>query len=710
MNKNLLFSLGIILTCSTAFAQNAPPHRTCGTMEHLHMLKQKDPKLEDRMHKQEEEVQRIIANQKINPSAQAVVTIPVVFHVVYQNAAENIPNSRLTDQLTVLNNDFRKLNSDWTNTSTAFQPLVADCEVNFCLATLDPNGNATTGIIRVSTTDASFSTDDQVKFTSQGGSDAWDRNKYLNIWVADLGGGLLGYAQFPGGPAATDGVVLNYLYTGTTGAQPPYNLGRTATHEVGHWLGLYHIWGDDGSACSGSDLVSDTPNQAGENYNCWAPSTVRTDACTPSAPGIMWMNYMDYTDDACMYMFTNGQKTRITATLNGSRVSLQTSNGCATQQALDAGILSITTPNGNVCATTFTPVVTLQNFGANTLTSVTITYQVDANPSSNFNWTGSLISGGQTSVTLPSVTTTSGAHTFTACTSAPNSGTDGNTGNDCVTSNFNATTGGIPLPYSEGFESTTFVPAGWTLYNPDNSITWDRTTAAAKTGVASAMVDNYNYQGGNGQRDEMTLMPLDLSSVLTPQLSFQVAYTFWTVPYQYSDTLQVLISTDCGTTWTSVYQKWGTQLQTGPPLSSNSVGWVPNASEWRMETVSLSSFQSASSAIIKFRNVTDYEDNLYVDDINIQNFNGVEETAFANSISLFPNPTDGLLDIQFALGSKEDISIRIVDVLGQSVAGTNETSFGGNYRFDISGLESGIYFAEIRAGNRTVTKKVVLSK
>lgn len=260
--------------------------------------------------------------------SRAVVTIPVVVHVVYANATENISNTRIYEQIQVLNEDYRKTNADRVNVPSAWQGIAADCEIQFCLAAVDPNGNWTDGIHRVSTTTASFSTNDGVKSSTTGGTNAWDRNVYLNIWVCDLGSQLLGYAQFPGGAAATDGVVLHYKYTGKTGATSPYNKGRTATHEVGHWLGLRHIWGDDGTACTGSDLISDTPNQAGENYGCFAVGSVQTDGCTTTAPGIMWSNYMDYTDDACMYFFTAGQKTRMWTIMNGSRAPLKTSIGC----------------------------------------------------------------------------------------------------------------------------------------------------------------------------------------------------------------------------------------------------------------------------------------------------------------------------------------------------------------------------------------------
>ena len=262
----------------------------------------------------------------LNPNLQtrAVVTIPVVVHVVYKTTAENISDAQIQSQIDILNADFRKLNADVTKVPAAFQSLVADCEVQFCLAKTTPTGAATTGINRFKTSKNSFSTNDGVKKTSGGGVAPWNTTQYLNLWACTLSGGVLGYAQFPGGSTATDGVVILNTAFGNT-ATGPYNKGRTATHEVGHWLNLRHIWGDDGGVCTGSDLVADTPNQGAENYGC--PAATKA-SC--SNGGDMFMNYMDYTDDACMYMFSAGQKARMQATLvsGGAHYSVTTSGKC----------------------------------------------------------------------------------------------------------------------------------------------------------------------------------------------------------------------------------------------------------------------------------------------------------------------------------------------------------------------------------------------
>jgi hypothetical protein len=315
--KIILLVLGMLPIFSIA-------QRNCHTMENLNLLLQEDEHYLERLEKLEQFTQHAILSGKVNQN-KAVITIPVVVHVVYNTSSQNISDAQIQSQLNVLNQDFRKLNSDVNLVPSTFTSLVADAEINFCLANRDPAGNATSGIVRVQTNQSSFSTNNGVKFASSGGSNAWPANQYLNIWVCNMSGGILGYAQFPGGGASTDGVVVGYTCFGTTGtAQAPFNKGRTTTHEVGHWLNLRHIWGD---ATCGNDLVSDTPVHNTSNYSC--PSHPRSNSCGTSAE--MFMNYMDYVNDACMQMFSNGQKARMRALFvsGGARASLASSPGCS---------------------------------------------------------------------------------------------------------------------------------------------------------------------------------------------------------------------------------------------------------------------------------------------------------------------------------------------------------------------------------------------
>ena len=250
-----------------------------------------------------------------------VARIAAVVHVLYRTADEDIAEDQVRSQIDVLNADFRSRNADLARVPEAFKDLAGDALVEFFLATKDPDGKATSGITRTRTAVAAFGGEiAQLDAAIKGAARAWPADRYLNIWVCTLGDGLLGYAQFPGGPAESDGVVVLNTAFGTTGTvEAPFHLGRTATHEVGHWLNLLHIWGDDRLGCRGSDNVGDTPNQGGSNQGC--PVFPRI-SCRNGPHGDLFMDYMDYTDDACMSLFTRGQVARMHAALDGPRASL----------------------------------------------------------------------------------------------------------------------------------------------------------------------------------------------------------------------------------------------------------------------------------------------------------------------------------------------------------------------------------------------------
>jgi len=297
------------------FAQN---HRNCGAMENLEYRKANDDKISHTMKAIESQTKAFTDNP--NRVVDGIITIPTVVHVIYSNSNENISDAQIQSQIDVLNLDFRLLNLDADNT----WPQNADSEIEFCLASVDPNGNSTSGITRKSSSTTSWGTNDAMKFASSGGVNAWPTGDYLNIWVCNIGGGILGYAQFPGGAASTDGVVVGPNYFGTTGfLSSPFDGGRTTTHEIGHWLNLRHIWGDGG--CNVDDFVSDTPTSDASNGGC----AVGHVSCGTTD---MVQNYMDYSDDACMNLFTEGQKTRMRALFDtgGFRASILNSGGCGT--------------------------------------------------------------------------------------------------------------------------------------------------------------------------------------------------------------------------------------------------------------------------------------------------------------------------------------------------------------------------------------------
>jgi len=275
-----------------------------------------DPDFRERQRELEGSTARRMALGTAALRAGGPTTIAVVVHVVYNNRSENISVAQIKSQIAVLNKDFRAKNTDKARVPAAWKGLVADPGIHFVLASKDPTGKPTSGITRTKTTRSSFGTNDSVKTTAGGGIEPWPADRYLNLWVCTLGGGILGYAQFPGGPPETDGVVILNTAFGTKGtAAAPFNLGRTATHEIGHWLNLRHIWGDT-EDCSGSDFVADTPNAAGPNYG--KPNFPHV-SCNNGPNGDMFVNYMDYVDDDSMFMFTPQQVARMMATLEGPR-------------------------------------------------------------------------------------------------------------------------------------------------------------------------------------------------------------------------------------------------------------------------------------------------------------------------------------------------------------------------------------------------------
>lgn len=291
----LLFSCAENETVEADLASNEMAHRGCATHDVLLNKLSEDPKLAIKMNEIESFTQEVLREGRL---VNGKIEIPVVVNVLYKTNAQNISLAQIQSQIDVLNKDFNATNSDFNNVPSIFSGVKANVGISFVLD----------AVYRKKTNKTSWSTNDAMKKSTQGGINPTSPTTKLNLWVCNLGGGILGYAQFPGGSSATDGVVIDDNAMGTTGtASAPFNLGRTATHEVGHWMNLRHIWGD---ASCGSDLVSDTPTHNTANYGC--PSFPHYSTCSGS-PVEMTMNYMDYTNDSCMYMFSNGQKSRMLA-------------------------------------------------------------------------------------------------------------------------------------------------------------------------------------------------------------------------------------------------------------------------------------------------------------------------------------------------------------------------------------------------------------
>ena len=329
MKITVLIAFVAFISLHVHATEPSKKHEKCGMSQHNDFLRSQNPDFDRQMSIDENQIQQYINGMNTAKFANVIYTIPVVVHVVYRLSGENITNAQIQSQIDVLNEDFGRKNADTSNTPGAFKSVASGTNFQFCLAKQDPNGTVTNGIERRQTTKTSFDLNDDVKHFSTGGLDAWDVGRYLNIWVCNLGNGILGYGEMPTNiHSDTYGVVVNFDAFGRGGsAIAPYHKGRTCTHEISHCFRLVHIWGDDNNSCTGTDYVLDTPNQGDATFGC--PGFPQTDNCSQTSPGYMFMNYMDYTDDICMNMFTVNQASRMFAAINSYYSSLLSSTGCA---------------------------------------------------------------------------------------------------------------------------------------------------------------------------------------------------------------------------------------------------------------------------------------------------------------------------------------------------------------------------------------------
>ncbi len=696
MKKNLLLICSVVFCLiSTTIKAQQILKRTCGTMDHLAMQESKDPNLAAKMQAIETQTAQFIQNQRnANLSSTPIITIPVVFHVVYKTAGQNISDAKCIAQLNQLNLDYAKLNTDTNTVPAVFRGLAADTKIQFCLAQRDPSGNATTGIIHKTTTVTSFGSDDKVKSSTTGGDNAWPATSYLNLWVCNLGSSLLGYAQFPGGAAATDGVVLLYSSVGgmaSPGTSSPYNLGRTATHEVGHWLNLRHIWGD---ANCGNDQVADTPPAKTSNYGC-KTFPYRSTGCNTTTNGEMFMNYMDYTDDACMQMFTAGQATRMAALFSagGSRVALLNSLGCQ-PPASGGGSFSF----NNVAST---------NVACGTSTA-----------------TSNLVSSASGGFTTPITLTASGAPAGSNVTFSTNPLTPGNTSTVTLTNmgslapgTYNITITGTATGSANQTATVSFVvnpgvsPVITTQPSNVNVCTGSNVTFTSATSTANV---NYQWMVSTDGGANFT----NIQNANTPTYSISnVANSINSYKYK------VVMTTPCGLSTSNIATLTVNELEVLLTATPENVALVPG----RTVMLKASVIPSANYNLVwrKDGSVISSNNNLdsllvYVDQIGTYTVEAIDPNGFCSRVSdpitltdsvsgrifIFPNPTSKNGNFTVSYYNKlapNKINKQTVSIFESHGARVFEKTFdvnGGYSRLNISvpNLSTGAYIVVLRDG------------
>jgi hypothetical protein len=374
---------------------------------------------------------------------------------------------------------------------------------------------------------------------------------------------------------------------------------------------------------------------------------------------------------------------------------------------LDAAVTTLSNVPSMQCSATFTPTVLLKNNGTTTLTAATISYKIDNGTALTQPWTGTLAQNATELVTLPLVTSTTGSHTFTVSVSAPNGGTDQNTYNDAISKSFNISLSTpAALPLAEGFTSSTFPPANWIIINPDAGLTWVR-AAAGSSAAGSAKIAFYDITGGN--IDDLIIAPLDLSTATQADMTFKYAHAQYDATY--IDELDILVSTDCGSTWTNVWSKVDPDLATAAATTS---AYTPTTAQWVADTISLAAYLGQSKVFIKFSALSGYGNNCYVDDINILQNVGINElNTTMSSVNVYPNPFSNNANVEFSLTQPEKLSFEIYNLLGEKVYTVNEQTYSaGSHGFVIHAeeLDPGVYYLNAIVEGKVYTQKLTVVK
>lgn len=623
---------------------------------------------------------------KSNSSTQSAssFTIPVVFHVLHKGGVENISDAQIQDAVAILNRDFRKLNADTTSIVTEFKPLAADCNIEFRLATKDPNGKCTNGITRHY--DASTDWDQDLSSYNY----TWPPTKYMNIYIVKsiAGGGAAAYTFLPGSvPGNMDAIVAIHGYVGSIGTGNNF-VSRVLTHETGHWLNLQHVWGstnNPGVAC-GDDGVGDTPLTKGFT-NCNLSNAI---ICTPGIKENI-QNYMEYS--YCCKMFTQGQRSRMHNALNSNVAGRD--NLSSNANLIATGVINPTLNCTPLAA--FLQSASITCVGNN----IGFTDQSYNAPISSWQWSSNL--------SAPVSTLQNGILTFTGAGLAQvKLKVTNQFGSDSlikqIVTVLAGPTGSGNINLSQGFEST-FPGNDWIKTVPTQGSAFQQTTLAAPGGSVSAMIDNY-FDNPNSEVNIFS-PALNLQNAVSSQLSFKYAYAQQTT--NNNDRFRVMISNDCGATWNMLFNKTGTTLSTaGVPVTSP---FSPYAWQWKTENVDLTPYSGNMLAHIRFEFTPDVNgpgNNFFIDDINLSSAVGMNELEIAiASVAVMPIPFKDVLTIRNNSGLK----IRNIQVRDLSSRIVKEYSLNSNEEkiviSDLESLSEGVYFLELNSEKGRITKKIV---
>ncbi|MES2396974.1 MAG: M43 family zinc metalloprotease [Bacteroidota bacterium] len=696
MKKSLLFLL-TFLSFNT-FAQESVKY--CGADEmRISVLKQ-NPKIAQAVIKRDAELEKFtaqfVSDFYDNNARSATYTIPVVFHVIHNYGIENISDAQILDGLDIVNKTFRKQLADTASIVSVFKPLHADCDIEFKLAQLDPDGNCTNGINRIASP-LTLIGDHSVKSLIQ-----WPTNKYLNVYIVSQAAGLAGHCVWPSDAdtiPAWDGIVIGYNYVGSFGTSS-YTQSVAFAHECGHYLNLHHIWGgnnvpgfyfypcaDINKDCNVDDLVADTPPTIG-----WQSCNLSGASCGNSVDNVQ--NTMDYS--YCNRMFTYGQKARMQACLNSPIAGRN--NLWSPANLAATGVLS----SPALCKANFTSnkAVVCQS------SSNTITY---TNTSFNGTFTSTQWSfpGGNpaTSIANSPVVTYSTPGKYDVTLKVLN-------GSDSVSvtkPNFVSVlpNTGSSYPFTEGFETLVSLDGlDWFSNSFDTVNSWQITNTASSIGTKSIMLNNFNNTMST--KDELYSKVIDLTGASVLNISFKYAYA--KKDSTNNDRLQLLMTSNCNNAWLQRLNLIGSALET---TSMATTSFTPASSgEWKQAYAVIPGTYLTSGFRFKFVYTSNGGNNIYIDDINLDVNAGINhQDQISPTFQLFPNPAKEHVNISFTLSETKKINMSVLNILGQTIYKVGEKSFSKGAHtviLDIKGVSEGIYFVNISDGLNILKRPLVI--